>query len=198
VARAAGSPGGGSAAGSQQSAAYARGSKRWISAGLAETRSARDTSITAVAGANSLCRRFRSGTILTLVLLLGFCGSLHGAEVPGKTPQQNKFPDLVVHQVSLSQAGSVIYQVANSGSSGTGGVFVVDIYVDGLRKDSIRHEALPAMSVQTVQSNLARFADCQRGSIRLVVDAQNTVREINEKNNEYGVQLTAACSKAPK
>jgi subtilase family serine protease len=126
------------------------------------------------------------------------CGPLYSAQAPENTPQQNKFSDLVVHQVGLSQAGSVIYQVANSGNSGTGGVFVVDIYVDGLRKDSIRHEALPAMSVQTVQSNLARLADCQRGSVRLVVDAHNMVPEINEKNNEHNVQLAAACSKAPK
>jgi subtilase family serine protease len=114
-----------------------------------------------------------------------------------KGGQQDKLADLAIHQASLGKAGSVIYQVANGGRSGTGGFFVVDIYIDGVRRDSIRHEPLPAMSMQTAESNLARVSECQTGTLRLVVDTQNTIRESNEKNNEYTGKLAAPCPKAP-
>jgi subtilase family serine protease len=147
---------------------------------------------------SSRSRSSRRGAISVLLLFYLFT-PLYSGEAPKPThTQQDKLPDLIVHQVALSSAGSVIYQIANGGQSGTGSFFVVDVYLDGVRKDSIRHQALPAMSVQAAQSNLARLSDCQRGAVRLMVDAQNTIRESNEKNNEYNGQLTTPCSKAPK
>jgi subtilase family serine protease len=131
---------------------------------------------------------------LSLLWVL-LCGAAPNRE--NKGAQQDKLPDLAIHQAGLGKAGSVIYQVANGGSSSTGGFFVVDIYIDGVRRDSIRHEPLPAMSMQTVESNLARFAQCQTGTLRLTVDIQNTIRESNEKNNDYTGKLAAPCPKAP-
>jgi subtilase family serine protease len=131
-------------------------------------------------------------------LFLCLCGPLYGGEpLPGTKANAEKLPDLAIHQVGVSKAGSVVYQVANGGHAGTGGFFVVDIYINGVRRDSIRHEALPAMSVQTAESNSARFIPCQGGTARLVVDSQNMIRETNEKNNEYTNQLTAPCPKKP-
>jgi subtilase family serine protease len=150
-----------------------------------------------VADPNSRSGHFHSGTIL-FVLLLCLYGRLYGGEPPRATKANpESLPDLAVHQVGLSKAGSVVYQVANGGNAGTGGFFVVDIYINGVRKDSIRHEALPAMSVQTAESNLARFSPCQGGTVHLVLDSQNSIRETNEKNNAYTDQLTAPCPKKP-
>ena len=89
-----------------------------------------------------------------------------------------------VVEPGLTVTGSVIYQVANKGKGSTGKPFMVDIYIDSVRKDTIRHEPLPAMSIQTVESNLARLSDCNTGTVRLVLNAQNTVREADKKNNE--------------
>lgn len=129
------------------------------------------------------------------------------AQTPSKAPAQGATgdkvkdnatpPDLEVHHLGLTSTGSVIYQVVNKGTESTKAPFLVDIYVNGVRRDTIRHEPLPGMSLQTVESNKARFPDCKEGTVRVVLDIQKTVRESNEKNNERSAQLTPPCPKGP-
>ncbi len=104
-------------------------------------------------------------------------------------------PDLEVYAVGLADSGAVIYQVANRGNAGTERPFLVDVYVDGVRRDSISHPALPALTVQTAQSNLARLTECRAATVRLVLDPQNGVREASKANNERSVQLAPACAR---
>jgi len=133
-------------------------------------------------------RSLLSGAALLAVLGFGAASFAADAQL---------VPDLVIHQVGLTPTGSVVYQVANRGHAGTQAPFVVDIYLSGVRADTIRHEPLGAMSMQTVESNRARFSDCKGGTVRLVVDALNTVREADDKNNERVMQLAPSCPKTP-
>jgi subtilase family serine protease len=113
---------------------------------------------------------------------------------PRPAPQQ--LADLEVYAVALADNGAVIYQVANRGNGSTERPFVVDVYVNGVRKDSITHNPLPALTMQAAQSNLARVLECKAGTVRLVLDAQNSVREANKTNNERTTQLVPACARS--
>ena len=125
------------------------------------------------------------------------CGLTLGLGVAAASAQPTgPLADLEVYAVALAENGSVMYQVANRGNGGTERPFVVDVYVNGARKDSITHNPLPALTMQAAQSNLARLVECKAGTVRLVVDAQNSVREANKTNNERTVQLTPPCARS--
>ena len=111
-------------------------------------------------------------------------------------PAADQLADLEVYAVALAENGSVIYQIANRGHGGTERSFVVDVYVNGVRKDSITHHPLPALTMQAAQSNLARLVECKAGTVRLVLDAQNSVREASKTNNERTAQLAPACARS--
>jgi hypothetical protein len=146
-------------------------------------------------------RSLLSGAALLALLGFGAPSFAADARMAPATERQGRdtqnAPDLVIHQVGLTPTGSVVYQVANRGHASTQAPFVVDIYLSGVRADTIRHEPLGAMSMQTVESNRARFSDCKGGTVRLVVDALNTVREADDKNNERVMQLAPSCPKTP-
>lgn len=147
----------------------------------------------------------RNGTLLLMSLLLMSTSGEALAQRPtdlGTTPQvqtQNnpvaKLADLEVGYVGLTPAGTVVYQVVNKGGGGGDQPFAVDIYLNGALKDTIRHEPLPAMTMQTVQSNLARVSDCQEMLVRVVVDSQHSVRESDRRNNERSAKLSLPCPK---
>lgn len=109
----------------------------------------------------------------------------------------DKLPDLAFYQLGMSPSGSIIYQVVNSGKASTGVPFVVEIHVNGSRKDIIRHEPLPAMSLQAVESKLARLSECKPAVVQVTVDPNNHVNELDKKNNNRSAQLTPPCPKAP-
>lgn len=134
----------------------------------------------------------RLGRALVLSLGLGALAARAWAE-PG--PAVDQLADLEVYALAAGANGSVIYQIANRGKSGTDRPFVVDVYVDGVRRDSITHGPLPGLSVQTAQSNLARLTGCKVRTVRLVLDPQNGVREASKANNERVAQLAPACTR---
>jgi len=112
--------------------------------------------------------------------------------------ETDRLADLEVYWIDLTDKGSVIYQVANRGKGSTEKPFVVDLYIDGRRQDSVTHQPLPALSVQAVESNLARFVDCQPAIVKLVIDPQKSVREVSRANNERAVKLTPRCGRTPR
>jgi hypothetical protein len=128
----------------------------------------------------------RSALILGVVL-----GALAASAQLGVAAE---LADLEVHGLAVTDQGSVIYQVANRGKGGTERPFVVDVYVDGVRRDSITHGPLPGLTLQTAQSGLARLPGCKTGTVRLVLDPQNGVRERSKANNERVAQLASACA----
>jgi subtilase family serine protease len=137
--------------------------------------------------------RARRGCVLGLAL-----ACIAGTVSAQPRPDVGQLADLEVYSLGLTERGSVIYQIGNRGPAGTEGPFVVEIYINGVRKDAITHQPLPAMSMQTAESSLARFPDCAGGTVRLVVDPQGNVREASKANNERVAQLTPACGRAPR
>lgn len=129
--------------------------------------------------------------VVAVTFALGLPAGAWGQAAPGSPA----LPDLEVYAVGLTDSGAVIYQVANRGNAGTDRPFLVDVYVDGVRRDSISHPALPALTVQTAQSNVARLTECKAAMVRLVVDPQNSVREASKTNNERSVPLAPACAR---
>jgi len=132
------------------------------------------------------------------LVLTGLAVAWPGADVSAQTKPEAELPDLEVHYLALSDKGSVIYQVANRGKVSSGLPFVAEIYINGVQTDSITHSPLPGLSVQTVESNMARLADCKAGKVRLVLDPQNSVQEVSKANNERSVLLTPRCAQAPR
>ena len=102
-------------------------------------------------------------------------------------------PDLVIESASLSADGNVSYAVRNRSSTIAGVPFVVDVYVDGKREDTMKHDPLPGHAELAAVSSLARFAGCETGTIRVVADAQLVVAEFDENNNEQQRQITPPC-----
>ncbi|HXG03719.1 MAG TPA: CARDB domain-containing protein [Candidatus Binatia bacterium] len=129
--------------------------------------------------------------VVAVTFALGLPAAASGQAAPGGPA----LSDLEVYAVGLAESGAVIYQVANRGNAGTDRPFLVDVYVDGVRRDSISHPALPALTVQTAQSNLARLTECKAAMVRIVLDPQNGVREASKTNNERSVQLLPVCAR---
>ncbi|MGH9790101.1 MAG: CARDB domain-containing protein [Candidatus Acidiferrales bacterium] len=111
-------------------------------------------------------------------------------ELPAAAPAG---PDLVVTGLNFSSRGRVRYRVMNIGRSATGNPFVLDIYIDGQRRDTVKHNPLPAMSQQSVESRLARPDGCQSMSLRAAADSQNLVTEADESNNRVTANDVPPC-----
>jgi hypothetical protein len=127
----------------------------------------------------------RLGAAAGIALLLAVAWAAKGVDAAG--------PDLLIPSVSLSPAGNVIYQVANRGAGRVPGPFIVEINVDGTRRDVITHVALPSQSAQTVESTRARLDACKAATVRLVADPPNLVPEPDERNNERSQKLERPC-----
>jgi subtilase family serine protease len=82
--------------------------------------------------------------------------------------------------------------VRNRGNVSTG-PFVVDVNIDGVRKDTVKHGPLPSATNFTAKSELARIKGCKPGTVRVVLDPQNVVGEFDEGNNVASAQLTPPC-----
>ena len=119
----------------------------------------------------------------------------------GDTPDRNAIarqitvdqPDLVIESPSVNASSNVAFVVRNRSSTASTTPFVMDVYVDGRREDTIKHGAVPGHAEQAVISSLARLTKCDPATIRVVADAQLVVTEFDERNNETSVQLTPPC-----
>ena len=102
-------------------------------------------------------------------------------------------PDLVIEAPSVTPSSNVAFAVRNRSSTASTTPFVLDVYVDGRREDTIKHGAVPGHTEQAVISSLARLTKCDPATIRVVADAQLVVTEFDERNNETSVQVTPPC-----
>ncbi|MEO5656652.1 MAG: CARDB domain-containing protein [Nitrospiria bacterium] len=107
------------------------------------------------------------------------------------TPTQEA--DLAFGVVGFADDGRVIYVVQNRGRTAANSPFVVDILVDGVRKDTVKHDPLPPMSAQRVHSTLARPDACGKVTIRVVADSQSLVDEHDETNNNLDRDAVPPC-----
>ena len=113
------------------------------------------------------------------------------AKTTGLLPPQQT--DLAVTLFGLTADGRMTYIVINRGRIAANSPFVVDLFIDGTRKDTVKHNALPPLSQQQVISNLARPEVCSAVQLRIAVDTQQLVSEADEANNTQGKQLVPPC-----
>jgi hypothetical protein len=105
-------------------------------------------------------------------------------------PQQT---DLAITSFGLTADGRMTYIVVNRGRTAANSPFVVDLIIDGMRKDTIKHNALPPLSQQLVISNLARPEVCGTVNLGIALDAQQLVTEADETNNTQLRQMVPPC-----
>lgn len=119
----------------------------------------------------------------------------------GEAPDRNAIarqitvdqPDLVIEAPTVTASSNVTFAVRNRSSTASTTPFVMDVYVDGRREDTIKHGAVLGHSEQAVISSLARITTCDLATIRVVADAQLVVTEFDERNNETSAQVTPPC-----
>jgi hypothetical protein len=109
----------------------------------------------------------------------------------GLLPSQQT--DLAVASFGLTADGRTTYIVVNRGRTAANSPFVVDLFIDGTRKDTVKHNALPPLSQQQVISNLARPDTCSAVQLRIALDTQQLVSEADEANNTQARQLVPPC-----
>jgi CARDB protein len=112
-------------------------------------------------------------------------------KIGGFLPSQQT--DLVVASFGLTADGRMTYIVVNRGRTAANSPFVVDLFIDGTRKDTVKHNALPPLSQQGVISNLARPEVCSAVQLRIALDTQQLVNEGDEANNTLLRQLVPPC-----
>jgi hypothetical protein len=112
------------------------------------------------------------------------------AGAPGSPTQA----DLVVRGLGFTAEGKVRYFVQNHGRAAASQPFVVDLYYNGQRRDTVKHAGLPPLSQQRVESSLANPGGCAQAQLRAVADSQQTVAEANEGNNLAAITQVPPCA----
>lgn len=102
-------------------------------------------------------------------------------------------PDLRITELKFNSSRHVIYTVTNCGRSSTSLPFVVDLYINGARGDTVEHQILPGQSQQMVTSQLAKDQGCDRAVLLAIADPQHIVPESNTANNQMTVDLIPPC-----
>lgn len=110
---------------------------------------------------------------------------------PGFVPAPSA--DLVIVNLRFAPDARVSYLVQNIGQTATGNPFVVDLYLDGQRRDTVKHAPLPPLSQQLVHSNLAEAETCGAVALRAVADSQQIVSEHREDNNTQSREQLPPC-----
>jgi CARDB len=108
-------------------------------------------------------------------------------------PAGSAAPDLLITALGFDAERRVTYTVANCGQVTTQQPFIVDLYLNAIRGDTVEHQPLPAKSQQSVTSQLARYPGCDRIQLRAVADPQDIVAEANENNNERTLDTLPPC-----
>lgn len=102
-------------------------------------------------------------------------------------------PDLVLRGLGFTAEGKVRYIVQNHGDVAASQPFVVDLYYNGQRRDTVKHTGLPPLSQQRVESSLANPGGCAQAQLRAMADTQQTVAEASESNNSETVSQVPPC-----
>jgi hypothetical protein len=102
-------------------------------------------------------------------------------------------PDLLVRAVGFNSTRHVAYTVENCGQAATQLPFIVDIFVNDERRDTVEHQPLPALAEQSVTSKLAQHQGCDPVRLKAVADPQQIVEEAAEANNVRVMEITPPC-----
>ena len=112
-------------------------------------------------------------------------------QAAGKKPA--RLADLCVGSVAISPARFLTFTVRNRGARSTGASFIAEVYVNAERQETVAFAPLGGSSGRRAEARVARLADCEKGTIRLVLDPQNVVAESDESNNDYSIDRAPPC-----
>ena len=116
-----------------------------------------------------------------------------GETCPAAGKKSGRLADLCVGSVAVSPARFLTFTVRNRGSRSTAASFTAEVYVNGERQETIELARLGGSSSRKVEARVARLADCEKGTIRLVLDSQNVVAETDESNNDVSLDRAPPC-----
>ena len=114
-------------------------------------------------------------------------------ELTGRKVSQGK-PDLIVDGLGFTSAGKVRYYILNLSNTAVNQPFVVDIHFNGQRRDTVKHNSLPPLSQQRVESGMANPGGCTEAQLRAVADSQQIVAEASEGNNSQVRSQVPPCA----
>jgi hypothetical protein len=109
-------------------------------------------------------------------------------------PAVSDGPDLLITALAFDPTRHTVYTVANCGHAATQLPFIVDLFFNATRGDTVEHHVLPPLSQQAVTSQMAQYAACDRVTLRAVADPQQIVTESNEGNNEKILDALPPCA----
>jgi hypothetical protein len=107
---------------------------------------------------------------------------------------QGQQPDLVIVGLGFTADGKVRYVVQNHGGAPASQPFVVDLYFNGQRRDTVKHNGLPPLSQQRVESSLANPGGCAQAQLLARADSQQIVAEASETNNSTAIVQVPPCA----
>lgn len=111
--------------------------------------------------------------------------------VPFEKPSPN--PDVCISSLLLNESRHVAFTVRNVGGAGTGAPFLVDVYVNNAKTDSIPIPPMSNGTALSLEAHQAFLAGCQTASVRLILDPQRAVPDADRTNNEYAETWPSPC-----
>jgi len=102
-------------------------------------------------------------------------------------------PELCISGLLLSQTRHVALTVRNIGGQTTGTPFLVDVYLNNAKTDSIQMSAMGSHTAQSVETAHALLSTCQPAFVRVVIDPLHAVAEGDRTNNDYAVSWPVPC-----
>ena len=114
--------------------------------------------------------------------------------VAGKKPSvPARLADLCVGSVAVSSARLLTFTVRNRGSRSTSDSFTAEVRINGELRETVEFAPLGGSRVRRAEARGARLADCEKSTIKLVLDPENAVTETDELNNDYSVERAPPC-----
>ena len=120
-------------------------------------------------------------------------GASGGEPCPAAGKKAPQRADLCVGAVAVSPARFLTFTVRNRGSRSTGAPFTAQVYVKGELQETVEFAPLRGSGSRRIEARVARLADCEKGTIRLVLDPENAVPETDESNNDVSLDRAPPC-----
>ena len=112
----------------------------------------------------------------------------------GKKPSAPaRLADLCVGSVAVSPARFLTFTVRNLGPRSTTASFPAEVRINGELLETIEFAPLRGAGVRRAETRVAKFAECEKGTVRLVLDPENVITETDESNNDYSIERAPPC-----
>lgn len=134
--------------------------------------------------------KFTPAVALTVTsFLVASAGLASGVE----NPRMPNNPELAATSVWINPSRYIEFKVKNHGSVAAK-AFVVDVYVNGLLKETLSFASIaPGMEEKGV-ARQTRFTECSSATLRVVVDPNSTSGDYMRKNNELSAVRSVPCA----